>query len=589
MTPSPRTRKWIASCILTVVALGIGAVALWRSAPSAAVIDAALPPVPDLSARPSIMGDSVSKAMAETRASDTRWHGIATLGRLYHANNFHAEAAACWQLLRAREPHEPRWWYYLADLRRSAGDQEGMAALLQETLRLAPGYAAARLRMADLQFKTGQVEAAETNYRLRLATLPRDPYARLGLARVALQSGRGEDASQLLETLLKDAPHFSTAHNLYAECLAAAGDESGAARHRWLGQETLRYREAEDPWLDELDTWCHDYERLCARGTLEFLGERHDLAVDYFTRAISLEPGEPRAYELLAGLHLARNEPGKARELLTTALPGLTGRKSHRYFTTLSRACRELDRHDEAIRVAREGLAQAVDEPELYDALGTALADAGRHEESVDIWQAGLERSPNDASMNYNLAISLLELRRLDDALAALDRSLTLQPTFLPTLLLRGEIELRAQHLELADKYLRPALQAHPESLQARRLMAVWHLQMGIAAEAMRDNAGAEQHYRAGLALGDGPPDLLVRLGVLCLVSKRFAEALEPLNAYHSLYPQDPHACLFLGQAYAATGQRDKAREILTTGARLADEAGKTATAHNCRRILEKL
>ncbi|MBE2215577.1 MAG: tetratricopeptide repeat protein [Opitutaceae bacterium] len=565
--------------------------AVWMRSPRVAdALDAGeLPAVPDLSARPAILADSIAEAMALAHVSSSRLAGVIELGRLYHANQLSREAETCWELLRRAQPEEPRWCYYLADLRRTAGDQDGMIALLKETLRLAPDYAPARLQLANVELKTGKLVEAEANFRLRLDALPRDPYARLGLARVAMQQGRDREARGLLEALLQDTPHFSTAHNLYAGILAAAGDEAEAARHRWLGQETLRFREAEDPWLDELDTWCHDYDRLCARGTLEFLSERHDAARDLFTRAIRLRPDVPQAYELLADLHLQRHKPDEARDLLEAAQPKLNIQPSHHFFTTLSQANRELKQPAEAIRVAREGLAQAENTPELHDALGLALAEAGQHEEAVHAWQAGLAQRPGDASMNYNQALSLLELRRLDEALTALDRSLTLQPTFLPTLLLRGEIEIQAGHLELAEKFLRPAIESHPEHPQARRLMAAWHLGMGGAASAANDAPAAERHYRAGLDLVPDHPGLLLHLGVTCLLNRRFKQAVDPLTAYHTLQPDDPQGCLFLGQAYAGSRQVDKAREILHRGARLAEEAGKGATAARCRRILEQL
>lgn len=584
-----RVRAWIAGGVIVLMAVLVGAVWM-RSRRVAEAIDArALPAVPDLSARPAILAASIAEAMALTHASSSRLAGVIELGRLYHANQLSREAETCWELLRRAQPEEPRWCYYLADLHRTAGDQDGMIALLEETLRLAPDYAPARLQLANIELKTGKVVEAEANFRLRLDAMPRDPYARLGLARVATQLGRTADARELLEALLRDAPDFSTAHNLYAGLLAAAGDDAGAARHRWLGQETLRFREAEDPWLDELDTWCHDYDRLCSRGTLEYLSARHDVALDYFTRAINLRPDEPRAYELLADLHLQQHKPEEARDLLEAARSQLSGRPSHHYYTTLSQAYRELKQPAEAIRVARQGLAESGTTPELHDALGLALAEAGQHEDAVHAWQAGLAQRPGDASMNYNQAVSLLELRRLDEALAALDRSLTLQPTFLPTLLLRGEIEIQAGHLDLAEKFLRPAIESHPEDPRARRLLATWHHRMGVMAESQGEAAAAERHYRSGLDLDANHGDLLIRLGVLCLVNRRFSEAIAPLQTYHTLYPSDAHGCLFLGQAYASTRQRDKAREVLVLGAELAEQSGKEATATHCRKILEHL
>ncbi|HTP84855.1 MAG TPA: tetratricopeptide repeat protein, partial [Alphaproteobacteria bacterium] len=75
----------------------------------------------------------------------------------------------------------------------------------------------------------------------------------------------------------------------------------------------------------------------------------------------------------------------------------------------------------------------------------------------------------------------------------------------------------------------------------------------------------------------------------LYLIEGRFTDAVAPLEAYHRLQPDDPQTALFLGQAYAATGRREQARQILAEGVRLAERAGNTTTARHCREILDQL
>lgn len=552
-------------------------------------LQASLPAIPVLTGKPRLLGELLARAETKAKSRDTRLDGIGELGRLYHANEFYAQAAACWQLLHLAQPTEARWCYYLADLHRATNDYEGMATLLHATLELDPDYSPARLQLANLQFKSGESTEAARNYELRLKALPHDPYARLGLVRIALQAGQKVQARALLEQLLRDAPNFSTGHNLYAEILAAFGETAAADQQRWLGRETLRYREPEDPWLDELQDWCYDYDRLCGLGTGELQIEHRGQALTLFERAIRLQPDAPQAYERLSALYLKYNEPANVIQLLERALPQLGRKLSPEIFTSLALAYRRTTQPVEAIRIARLGLAQLGKSPELLDALGLALAEMDRHDEAVDAWRAALLQNPNDATMNYSLAISLLALGRLDEALEALDRSLIKQPTFLPTLLLRGQIELDAGHVELAGNYLRPAFDSHPEELQARQLLARWHQQMGDAAESKGDAVAAERHYRDGLIVDGNNVELLLGLGTFYLARARYAEAINPLEIAGRLQPQNPRTCLFLGQAYAATNNLEKARAILTTGAALADQAHDAATGNGCRQLLRHL
>jgi HemY protein len=569
--------------------LAVGGAWAWRRQTIVSRFEAALPSPPALTGRPAILGELLAKAEKKTRSAASVVEGATELGRLYHANRFLPEAEMCWEFLRREQPNEARWTYYLADVRRAQSDYPGMITLLEETLAQDPAYAPARLQLANLQFKSGQLEEAERNYRLCLESTAKDPYARLGLVRIALQGGRTDEAKALLQQLIADTPHFSSAHNLYAELLAAAGDDDGATKHRWLGRETLRYREPEDPWLDELQAWCYDYDRLCVLGTIELQTEQHDRAKVYFERAIRLEPGRSDAYELLGSVYLKNSDAARARDLFEQALSKLGARTSSGVFTSLSDAYRGLNQPAEAARVARLGLEQLGQQSDLLNSLGLALAELRQHDEAVKTWETALAKNPSDAALNHNLARSLLALRRLDDALAALDRSLTLQPTYLPTLLLRGEIELRANHLEVAERYLRRAFDSHPEEPQTRRLLAEWHRQMGETAESKNDFAGAERHYRDGLALNENHPELLVRLGLFFLLHQRPAEAISPLASYLRVQPQSAPGCLFLGQAYAATHQREQAREILLRGAQLADQAGNTKVGNDCRKLLQQL
>lgn len=584
-------RKWIWLVIaLIVAAAGAGAFRAWQLQARLARIHSALPAQPNLAGKPDVLIQLHAKAMAQTRLSQDPRGGVLELARLYHANGFFREAEACWRILATTEPQEPKWGYYLSNLRRQASDYDGMVALLEQTVKLAPDYAPAWLQLAELSLKTGRLEIAAGYYQKRLALLPKDPYARLGMVRIALQTGRRDDAKRLLEELLRDDPKFSTAHNLYAEILAAQGDNAGASRHRLLGRETGRFREAGDPWLEELQAWCYDYGQLCNLGTIEYQTVHGDRGVSLFERAIKIRPNDPTAYEQLGVVYLQINEPAKARAILEEGLAkSKDGKLSMLGYVNLSRAYRFIKQPADAVRVARQGLEVVGDEFELYDALGTALGDLGDRDGSVEALRTAVRLNPNDANANYNLALALVAVRKLDDAVAALHRSLALQPTFPSSLAMLAQIEIDSGRWQNAAQYLRPLYDSHPEMPQARQMMALWYLRSGVEAEEKKDLATAEQHYRNGASVEPSHPELQARLGTLCLIQGRFADAVPPLEAYHRLQSENPQAALYLGQAYAASGRIDDAKKVLTEGAQLAERSGNATTAQYCREILRQL
>jgi tetratricopeptide (TPR) repeat protein len=578
-------RRWGWALLLLSCAALAGAAGWWLRHPDPAErMQARLPARPDLTGKPAVLVDLLAKAQAGTASPGDALDKITELGRLYHANGFYPEAAACWRLLQTEQPGVARWDYYLADLERIASNYPAMSTLLIRTTELAPDYSPAWLLLAGLQFKTGQLENAERNYQKRLQLLPGDPYARLWLTRVALQKGQQTEARSLIEQLLKDSPDFSSAHNLYGEMLAAAGDTAGASRHRWLGREAGRFREADDPWLDELRAWCYDFDRLCAQGAIEYQTGQANLAKSYYERAIKLRPEAATGYELLGSLYLKLKDPNKARDMLEQCLPKLKNSKpSLSYYLSLCQAYQELKREDETVRVAQEGLRQLGDNLELYSFLGTALGDLGRSDEAIVAFQRALAISANAPNPNYNLGLLLLKLGRRDEAVVVLKRSLTLQPTFPDALALLGRLEMEAGHREAAEAYLRPLMEAHPE------IIANSHLRAGEAAEAKNDPVAAERHYREGLSLNPNSAELQANLGVLCLAQGRIAEAREPLEANYRLQPKNPQSCMLLGQIYAMLQRTEEAKRLLTEGANLADQTGNREVASHCREILQSL
>lgn len=584
-------RRWILTIGLVVAVVALGALLWpnWRRHELITQIPANLPARPDAPKPPALLTERLAKAERQARTPATALQGMAELGRLYHASGYTHEAEACWQLLRAAQPREARWSYFLADLRQSVSDNAGMTELLEATTRLAPEYAPAWLRLADLQLKTGELASAERSYRKRLALVPGDRYANLGLVRVALQQGRTDQARELVEALVKAAPEFSPGHNLIAEMLAARGETDAAAKHRWLGRETGRFRPADDPWLDELVGWCFNYEQLCMRGTMDFQTKYADHGKSCFERAIQLQPETLTAYTLLGSLYLEENDPAQARDVFERGLAQTKGVPSALFYVHLSRAYREMKQPAEAVRVAREGLARTGEEFELYDALGVALGDLGQPEAAVDALRTAVARNPTDTSSNYNLAVALISVGRLDEAIEALHRSLTLRPTFPSSLALLAQVEIDSGRWQSAAQYLHPLYESHPEMPQARRMMAYWHLRSGTEAEQRHDSATAEHHYRAGVAIDRNHAELQMRLGTLCLMANRFADAVEPLEAYHRLQPADPQSYLFLGQAYAAVRRYADARQILVKGVQAAERTGNTSTAQYCREILQQL
>jgi tetratricopeptide (TPR) repeat protein len=581
--------KLILALLACAILAGSGAY-VWRARQHQAQVIASLPEQPSLAGKPDKLRIALQEASVASRIPGKSIAAIAELGRLYHANGYRAEAETCWRLLRDEQPRDARWAYYLADLRKTAGDYAGMLVQLNDTVKIAPDYAPAWLQLGEQAFKTGDYTQAENCYGKRLALVPGDAYARLGLARLALQRGQRSEARAALEELVRDVPAFPSSHNLLAEMLAADGELDRAQRERQVAKTAGRFREAEDPWIDELNTWVLDPKRLYVLGTMEFQTGHPDKARAYLERAAELVPGDPIASEMLGDLYLKLGKPQEARDALERCLKLTTqGTPQPMIFVMLSQACRGLQKPDDALRAAERGLKHWPEASELWTAKGAALADARKHDEALAAYQRALALNPASAEAAFNLGASYAALGKGEETVAALRRALSLQPRMPQALALLCRIELDTGQLADAGEHARILFENNSDHPQARQMYASWHLLSGREAEKRRSVKEAEQHYREGLTLVPTDPELNASLGVLCLVQTRFDEAVTPLEALQKARPEDPQAALFLGQAYAATLRVDDAKRVLTRGAELADKAGKRDTAAFCREILSQL
>ena len=556
---------------------------------------AALPEPPDLTGANLVLRSAVAGAWAATQTRASAPDGVATLGRLYHANGFLSHAEACWRLLMKLRPEEARWTYFLADLRRAASDQRTQKSLLEETVGRAPDYAPAWLQLANLELKSGEFAQAETHFRRRLTLRPADPHAQFGLARIALQTGQSDAAREQLEKLVQAAPSFPPGQNLLAELLAAAGDHARAREHRWLGREAGRFKEPEDPWLTELNEWCHDPKRLSVLGTIEYQTGENARARELLERALTLAPDNLEIRTLLAELYLKLGEPARARDSLEPAVRASAGsaasvaRPPVGMYLTLSTAERALDAPNNALDAVQAGLRIFPQASELHRQRGTVLAQLGRSGEAMTAFQDALQIDPNDAEAAFNVGLILLQSGRREEAGVWLQRTLEARPTHPQALTLLGRIGMEAGKLDAAWRYLEPLFESNSGVPQVRELVARWHWLAGNQASADRQFERAEDYYRAGAEVSPGYAEIQASLGVLYLTQGKLAAAVAPLEAYHRLQPQNARSALYLGQAYAGVGRIADARRVLALGVELALRAGQNETAGHCREILREL
>ena len=567
-------RRWgrRIAVLALLAALAGGAAPAWHTWSAVRQIRAGIPDTPDLAGKPEALIAAVTDARNQARSWSEGRDGLERLGRLYHANGYYPQARKCWTTLRSAEPREARWPYFIADALRMSGHETEARPLLEETVRLAPDYAPAWLKLGTIAQNEGRLDDAERAYRRRLALLPKDPYATFGLARVEILRGRKAEARSWLEQCVRATPAFPSSHNVLAGLLESDGDTAGAARERWLGVVAGRFREADDPWIEELADDCLDPDRLMVLAAIDRQTRRGDFGRRFMERAIRLDPRDPRGYGELGQMYCERGDGARARDILERGirLPGA----SAMLFARLSEAYRLLDQPEKALQAARRGLEATPGDADLSNALGIALTELARFEEALAAFRTSIANGAHTAEPNVNMAICLVRMGRKADAYACLHRALEIQPMFPKAIAELGYLELDAWKLDSAEQYIRAFYDAYPGMNRARGLMVQLSVRKAIVAARAGDAAAAENACRAGLQVDADSADLHGMLGVILADGKRYADAVHELETARHLNPADGRVLLKLGQVYAETGRIAEARAVLAEGeAKAADAA----------------
>jgi eukaryotic-like serine/threonine-protein kinase len=213
----------------------------------------------------------------------------------------------------------------------------------------------------------------------------------------------------------------------------------------------------------------------------------------------------------------------------------------------------------ELTRVAGE-LKVAELSPQLATTVGRVSRTGGG--EAIALLTATQKRFPQDFWLNFELALSLNQERRWDEALGYSRAALALRPDFSAAYNDLGQILRSMGRVEEALYALGRAVQ-----LDARNLMAHGNLARALDSVGRRDEA-IEQFVQA-LGIAPRSPILHNDLAMLLLAQRRDDEAMEHLRLSLSIDPKSARIHLNLSVALFDKGRADEGFEHVQQAVRL--------------------
>ncbi len=282
-----------------------------------------------------------------------------------------------------------------------------------------------------------------------------------------------------------------------------------------------------------------------------------DAARAQFEQALTLNPRNAEALLNLGAIHRTEGRLGRAEHFVKRALqvdPSSIGALAE-----LAELERDQGDLEESVRLYREALSIDDSRPALHLGLGDSLQRAGRFDEAEAAFRTVLGLDPDSYEAHYNLGVTHFNRGRLDDAVEEFTKALDLDGASPRSALAYnnlGGIHLRRGERDQALEMYSRAAQAAPGHLESRYNLGVLLLQDGKAGEAI------PRLERAAM-IDPNHQQVNATLGMAYLAAGRNQDAFRSFLLVRRLYPENWAAALGLSILAAASGQEDRARELL--------------------------
>ncbi|HTM21507.1 MAG TPA: tetratricopeptide repeat protein, partial [Kofleriaceae bacterium] len=337
----------------------------------------------------------------------------------------------------------------LGELLLRKGEAAAARARFSYAAELSPGYYAALAALAEAIYQDGDLPRAREVDEQMVGLRPWDLPRRRHLGRLRWEMGDIDGAYAELSQLIKFEPNDLASRRTLALIHAARGDNQGLVREL---EEVVRLAPKDaNARLDlaaayaavgRVDDATAAYEKLVAenraRGNaLKFLGDIHrragnrKRAVDYYQRAMTAAPHDPRAYFIAGKILLEDGDIGGARKVFRAALFNLDWDLylPEIYSGLGAVAWAEGDVQEASAHFRRVVLKRPYNARDRYN-YALALSAAGDPQWGLVNCDQGIRFSPRDPDLWYLRGVLLVRLKRPDLARGAFQRTLQLDPGY---------------------------------------------------------------------------------------------------------------------------------------------------------------
>ncbi len=407
------------------------------------------------------------------------------------------------------------------------GDAENV--LLQASRDL-PNNPESLLDLSNFYFVTGNLNKAVAEYQVLYQEHPGDLQIKKKFIQLLIQANRFDQASTLLNEILRTAPRDNDALLYRSEMQISSGDVSDAIAtlqgvikntpdnseaHYALGEAFRKQGDvehAEGEWLEalRLNPDSVNAERSLADAAME----QDDMRAleSYATQLIRLQPASPEGYSLRAMANI------------------------------------NLKQFDQAEQDVQKAIAIAPQSSYGYVEMGNLRFSQQRYQEAEHAYQAALDRNAGSVDALRGLASTYIAEKQVDKGVAAVKQGIAASPANSSLYSLLGGILFRAKHdLNGAETAFTRATALDPHNVGGWVQLCEVQAAQGKLDEAIATDQQA-------LKMNTGRPGLYLLLGNLYEAGPQWKNAENAYQSALAIDSQNPLASMGLAQVMLHTG-----------------------------------
>ncbi|MBB3117073.1 XrtA/PEP-CTERM system TPR-repeat protein PrsT [Pseudoduganella violacea] len=439
----------------------------------------------------------------------------------------------------SKDPQNPAVWSFKGDLLRFQDKPAEALAAYQQVVKLKPDHRSAHLEIAYLLVADGKYDAAQTSLDAARKLTPNNFIVLYTQALLDYSRGKYTAAQENLLKVLRVAPnHMPT-------LLLAGAVELNTGSVKQAEQYLRKYLEANPDNV---------YARKMLAGALLKSGQAPD-ALSVLGPALKGEQQDASLLALAGETYMQARDFDKATSYFSKA----TVLDPQKALLRTSLGLSKLAQGDKTGAVAEMERAAALDSSSLEAGLALLRTELGlEHFDKALQIATELEKKHGDRPVVHNTKGGIyLAKKDLPKARASFEKALSLDKTYLPSMINLAQIDLQDRKFDLARQRFDPLLQKDPKNVEAMTALA------NIAVLENKPEVATNWLIKAATENPDALAPAL-QLAVHYMRGNEAVKAVTLLRKYQVAHAASPELLDVLGQAQLATKDQAGALETFS-------------------------